>query len=75
MLRVYQPAKGDNAKQFAKMTKTTTGVTMKNGQANLAVKAFSHETIQAQMGQYFWLPSLLTAYKESNPEGPFALEF
>jgi MULE transposase domain len=75
VLQVYQPAKSGNAKQFAKMTKTATGVSLKHGQANLAIKACIDDTIQAFIGQYFWLPSLLTAYKESDPDGSFVLEF
>ena len=71
ILAVYQPAKSGNAKQFAQITKTATGVSMKNGQANLAVKASSHDTIEVHMGQYFWIRSLLQAYKNSDPEGSF----
>jgi Transposase, Mutator family len=75
VLKVYQPAKAGNAKQFAKITKTATGVPMKNRHANLAVKSSSHDTIEAQIGQYFWLKSLLRAYKESDEDGSFVLEY
>jgi MULE transposase domain len=74
VLSVYEPAKAGNAKQFASMTKAATGVSVKNGQANLAVKSKSDETLEAYMGQYFWLRSLFTAYKESDKEGTFELE-
>jgi hypothetical protein len=74
VLGIYQPAKGGNAKQFAKMTKSAAGVSLKNGQANLAVKSCSHNTVQAHIGQYFWLPSLLRAYSESDPDGSFVME-
>jgi MULE transposase domain len=75
VLQVYQPAKAGNAKQFAKMTKLATGVGLKYGQAHLAVKACTDDTIEAHIGQYFWLKSLLTAYKESDTDGSFVLEF
>jgi hypothetical protein len=75
VLKVYAPAKGGNTKQFVKMTKTATGLDLKTGQANLAVKGSAHDTIQAHMGQYFWIPSLLQAYHESDPDGSFVLEY
>jgi MULE transposase domain len=75
VLSVYEPAKGGNAKQFARMTKSATGVSMKTGQANLAVKSCSHDTIQAHIGQYFWLTSLLQAYKDSDDDGSFVMEY
>jgi hypothetical protein len=40
ILSVYEPAKGGgNTKQLMKMTKVATGIDIKNGQANLAVKS------------------------------------
>jgi MULE transposase domain len=75
VLEVYHPAKGGNAKQFAKMTKMATGVSLKNGQVHLAVKGCMDDTIEAFIGQYFWLKSLLTAYKESDEDGSFLLEY
>ena len=75
VLKVYEPAKAGNAKQFANMTKTATGVSLKTGQAILAVKSCSHDTIEAHMGQYFWIPSLLTGYKDCDPDGSFVLEY
>jgi hypothetical protein len=74
LLEVYEPAKGGNAKQFATMTKAATGVAIKNGQANLAVKPKSHSTVEAQMGQYFWLRSLFNAYIAGDPDGTFILK-
>jgi hypothetical protein len=62
VLSVYQPAKGGNSKQFQQITKSATGVTLKTGHANLAVKSKSDDTIEAQLGQYFWFPSLFAAY-------------
>jgi Transposase, Mutator family len=56
------------------MTKLATGVSLKTGQANLAVKTKSHDTIEAHLGQFFWIPSLINAYKESDPEGTYMLE-
>jgi MULE transposase domain len=75
VLQVYRPAKAGNAKQFAEMTKSATGIALKNGQANLAVKGSGQDTIEAHMGQYFWIPSLLQAYKESDDDGSFVLEY
>jgi MULE transposase domain len=74
ILSVYEPAKSGNTKQFAAMTKAATGVTIKNGQANLAVKSKSDDTVEAQMGQYFWLRSLFRIYQESDPDGRYLLE-
>ena len=66
--------KEGDTKQFISMTKAATGISVKNGQANLAVRSKSHNTIEAQMGQHFWLPSLFAACKEDDPVGTFKLE-
>jgi hypothetical protein len=39
ILTVYQPAHAGNAKQITSMTKTTTGISLKNSQVHLAVKS------------------------------------
>jgi hypothetical protein len=74
VLTVYQPATGGNAKQFATMTKAATGVNLKYGQGNLAVKSKSDDTIEAHMGQYYWIPSLFKAYQENDPAGTYYVE-
>jgi hypothetical protein len=75
VLQVYEPAMAGNARQFAKMTKSATGVSIKTGQAHLAVKSSASNSIEAHMGQYFWLKSLLRAYTDSDTDGSFVLEF
>jgi hypothetical protein len=73
VLKVYQPAQ---AGQFATMmAKKATNVSMKNGQSQLAVKAQTHDKIECHIGQYLWIPSLLSAYKESDPDGSFAMDY
>ena len=61
VLELYEPTqkREGNAKQFIQMTKKVTGVTVKTGQAQLAVKGKRHDSLEAQMGQYFWIPSLI----------------
>jgi hypothetical protein len=75
VLKVYQPALAGNSKQFATMAKRATGVSMKNGQSHLAVKAHSNDKIECHIGQYLWIPSLLSAYKDSDPDGSFAMDY
>lgn len=76
VLELYQPttSKAGNAQQFASMAKTATGVSVKNGQASLAIRAKSNNTIEAQIGQYMFIPSLFRAYTEDDPAGTFCYE-
>jgi hypothetical protein len=60
--------------QFAKMTKLATGITLKKGQAHLAVKKCIGDTVEAAIGQYFWLQSVIDAYKQLDTQGSFELE-
>ena len=75
-LGLYEPTrkKEGNAKQFIQITKKATGVTMKKGQAALAIRSKSNETIEAQIGQYMLIPSLLKAYESADPNGTFLCE-
>jgi hypothetical protein len=76
IIDVYQPtsSRTGNAKQFQAMTKSATGVDIKNGQASLAVSGKCSDTIEAQIGQYMWLPLLIKAYEDSDPAGTYVLE-
>jgi hypothetical protein len=40
----------------------------------VAVREKSNDTIEAQIGQYFWIPSLFEAYQEDDPEGTCVYE-
>ena len=66
VLEYYRPTgnKEGNTKQFVQMTKTATGMTVKTGQANLAIRSKCNDSIEVQIGQYMWLPSLFCAYQE-----------
>lgn len=68
------PAKGGNAKQIIEMTKKSAGITMKTGQAHSVVKEMSNTAVEAQLGQFFWVPSLFAAYNEGDPAGICSLE-
>jgi hypothetical protein len=56
VLELYQPtaSKSGNAAQFMTITQAATGISMKKGQACLAIREKSNDTIEAQIGQYFW---------------------
>jgi hypothetical protein len=73
VLDLYQPtdSKSGNAKQFMTMTKAATNI--KRGQASLAIcEKKSNGTIEAQIGQYFWIPSLFHAYIiKDDPTGTY----
>ena len=71
VLSIYEPTckREGNAKQFVTMTKTATGMDIKSGQASLVVRTKSHDTIEAQLGQYLWLPSLFNALNTEDPSG------
>jgi hypothetical protein len=75
VLQVYEPAPAGSAKQFQSMTKAATGINIKKGQANAAVKSKCHDSLEAQIGQYFLLPSLLDTYEKEDPEGTFIIEY
>ena len=64
LLGIYEPTstKEGNAKQFIQMTKKATGASIKKGQANLAVRSSSNDSIEAQIGQYMLIPSLSWEY-------------
>lgn len=68
---VHQPAasRAGNAKQCINMVKQATGVTVKTGQANCAIRSKSHHSIEAQVGQCMWPPSLFRAHEQDNPAG------
>jgi hypothetical protein len=76
VLELYQPtaSKSGNAAQFMTITQAATGISMKKGQACLAIREKSNDTIEAQIGQYFWLPSLFQSYVDSDPAGTYILE-
>jgi hypothetical protein len=73
-IKVWELASSGNAKQFSKIAKTATGVTLKKGQASRAVKEKSHDLVEVHIDQYFWLPSVFSAYAEADPEGTYVLE-
>ena len=56
------------------MTKKATGVSIKKGQANLAVRSKCNDSIEAQIGQYMQIPSLFWAYSLSDPFGSYVYE-
>ena len=66
--------KHGNTRQFIRMTKASTGVTLKAGQAALAIRSRSHDTVEAHIGQYMWIPSVFETYKESDPAGTYIYE-
>jgi SWIM zinc finger len=71
---IWEPAKAGNAKQFMNMTHKATGVQIKKGQANKAVRMKSYDTIEAHIGQYFWIPSLFEEYQRQDPNGTYVYE-
>lgn len=76
-LALYQPTttKEGNTKQYQTMAISSTGVAMKKGQAHLAVRSKSSSTIDAQIGQYMWIPSLLTLYYQMDPGGSYVCSY
>lgn len=76
VLELYQPtaSRSGNAAQFMTITQAATGISMKKGQACLAIREKCNDTIEAQIGQYFWLPSLFKCYEECDPAGTYILE-
>jgi MULE transposase domain len=76
VVELWQPTatKEGNMRQFVRMTKAATGVSVKKGQAILAIREKSQDTYEAQIGQYMLLPSLFQQYKLSNPAGTYLLE-
>lgn len=70
-LSLHKPTatKEGNTKQCIKMVKASTGVTLKKGQALLAVRKQCNETLEAQIGQCFWTPSLFKVFNEDDPAG------
>jgi hypothetical protein len=75
VLDVYYPADSGNTKQFIQITKAATGLTLKTGQANNVVQSKINDTIlEAQIGQYLLIPSLLSAYQEADALGTYTYE-
>ena len=76
VLDLYCPTarKEGNAKQYIKMAKAATGVSIKKGQAASAVRSKVNNRLEAQLGQYMCLPSLFAAYKELDPAGTYVCE-
>jgi hypothetical protein len=62
-------------KQYQQVAKTTTGLNVKKGQANSAVHSKSNSTLEAQLGQYFFLPSLIETYRKEDPSGTYLIEY
>ena len=56
------------------LLRRATGFTIKKGQATNAVRSRCNDSIEAQIGQYFWLPTLFAAYKESDPAETYLLQ-
>jgi hypothetical protein len=74
IISVYQPAKSGNTKQFIQMAKAATGLSLKSGQASNIVHKKCHDTLEACLGQYLMMPSLLAAYEERDPEGTYIMD-
>ena len=76
VLDLYQPTakKEGNAKQFMAMAKEATGLSVKVGQASRVIRSKSHDTIEATIGQYMWVPSLFDAYRDMDPLGTYKYE-
>jgi hypothetical protein len=74
VVQIWEPAKAGNAKQFISTTQKATGVKIKKGQANNAVRAKTYDTVEAHMGQYFWIPSLFEEYQRQDPGGTYIYE-
>ena len=76
VLDLHEPTatKAGNTKQFIAMTKSAPGVTVKTGQAALAVRNKSNNSIEAQIGQHVWIPSLFRAYKQDDLVGTHICE-
>jgi hypothetical protein len=75
VVQIYQPAPAGSTKQFQKMTKIATGVTLKKGQAHNAVTTKKHDSLEAQIAQYMLLPSLIRTYKETDPTGTYRTSY
>ena len=73
---MYRPTatREGNAKQLSSITKASTGFDIKRAQAYRSVHERSHDTIQAQIGQYMLLPDLFRVIKEQDPHGSSILE-
>lgn len=63
VLGVCEPGGSGNSKQFIRMTKVATGVTIETGQAHSAA------SVKAHIGQFSWLPSLFEACKQADSGG------
>ena len=76
LLGIYEPTatKEGNAKQYIQMTKRATGVSLKKGQANLAIRSKCNDSIEAHIGQYMLIPSLFWAYAIADPFGSLIFE-
>jgi hypothetical protein len=72
--KFYIPAAAGSTKQYAKMIKTSTGVTMKTAQAFKAVRSKSHDSMEAVIGQYMLFPSVVEAYKNGDSNGTYIYE-
>ena len=59
---------------FVKMTKCATGALLKKGQASSAVRSKVNAGSEAQIGQCMWLPSMVKACHEMDPQGTFLSE-
>lgn len=73
VLKLYEPATAGNVRQYQKMAKTSTGVNIKIAQAHSAVKSKCHDSIEAQIGQYLLLPSLIERYTDEDSGGTYRL--
>jgi hypothetical protein len=75
VMEAYVPAQGGNTKQVQAMTKVSTGVTLKTGQASTFVRGKIHDSIEAQIGQFMFLPSFFQCYEEDDPLGTYDYKF
>ena len=76
VLTMYQPtqSRDGNARQFATMTKLATGVDLKQGQATRAIRGFCNDSIEAMIGQFMWIPSLMSTYAQDDASGTYILQ-
>ena len=76
LVGIYEPttSKEGNTKQFIQMTKKATGMSLKKGQATLAIRQKCNDSMEALIGQYMLLPSLFWAYSFTDPFGSYIIE-
>lgn len=74
ILEVCKPAKSGNVKQCIQMTRRSTGLSLKFGQAASAVQKKAHDSVEAMIGQHLLVPSLIATHKEEDPDGTCVFE-